>query len=147
MLSASLNKTCPSFLRWCQEHIRWRRVQWRRVLFSDESRFMLFRTVGRFRIYRRHNERYAANCVLVVVVSWYGQGFTMMVVLPCWELMESSAPRSTWDEIPQYHVVPLINVTGRIFQHDNARPHSAIVCQYFFYCKSTIKFNHSQQNR
>ena len=26
------------------------------------------------------------------------------------------------DTILQHHVVPLINVTGGIFQHDNARP-------------------------
>ena len=40
--------------------------------------------------YQRHNERYATKyCVLLlwsfrlVVVSWCGQGFTTMAVLPC----------------------------------------------------------------
>ena len=35
------------------------------------------------------------------------------------------------DEILQHHVVPLINVTDGIFQHDNARPQTARVCRYF----------------
>ena len=33
--------------------------------------------------------------VSVVIVSWCRQGFTMMVVLPWWELMERSMPWST----------------------------------------------------
>ena len=33
--------------------------------------------------------------VSVVVVSWCGQGFSMMVVPPWWELTERSVPRST----------------------------------------------------
>ena len=62
---------------------------------------MLFRETGRSRIYRRHNECYAVNNALlnmivsVVVVSWCGQGFSMMVVPPWWELTERSVPRST----------------------------------------------------
>ena len=35
------------------------------------------------------------------------------------------------DEILQHHVVPLINVTGGIFQHDITRPHTAQVCHDF----------------
>ena len=76
-------------LRLCQEHIRWRRAQRRTVFFSDESRFTLFRADGRSRSYRRHNERYAANCVLehdrfggnsVMVWAWmHHDGRTVLV--------------------------------------------------------------------
>jgi len=38
--------------------------QWRRVFFTDESRFTLFRPDGRRRVYRRHGERFADACVL-----------------------------------------------------------------------------------
>ena len=51
-------------LRWWLERIRRRRAQWRTILFSNESRFKLFRTDGQSRIYRRHNEHYTANVVL-----------------------------------------------------------------------------------
>ena len=33
--------------------------QWRRVLFTDESRFTLYRADGRRRVYRRRGERFA----------------------------------------------------------------------------------------
>ena len=68
------------------------------MFFPNECRFTLFRADGRSRIYRRHNERhYADNCVLVsvVVVSWCGQRFTVMVILPWWGFMGRLMPRST----------------------------------------------------
>ena len=37
--------------------------QWRRVFFTDESRFTLFRADGRRRLYRRRGERLADACV------------------------------------------------------------------------------------
>ena len=85
-------------LRWCQKHIRWRRAQWRTVLFSDESRFMLFRADRRFKIYRRHNERYAANCVLEhncfgggSVIVWVGIHYDGRTAL----MRANGAPRSS----------------------------------------------------
>ena len=38
--------------------------QWRWVLFTDESRFTLYRSDGRRRVYRRRGERYADACAL-----------------------------------------------------------------------------------
>ena len=38
--------------------------QWRRVFFTDESRFTLFRPDGRRRVYRRRKERFADAYVL-----------------------------------------------------------------------------------
>ena len=38
--------------------------QWRRVLFTDESRFTLYRADGRSRVYRRRGERFADACVV-----------------------------------------------------------------------------------
>ena len=67
-------------LRLCRQHIRWRRAQWRRVLFSDESCFMLFRADGRSRIFRRNNERYAISCVLKH--DRFGVGSVNVHVLP-----------------------------------------------------------------
>ena len=37
--------------------------QWRRVFFTDESRFTLFRADGRRRLYRRRGQRFAVACV------------------------------------------------------------------------------------
>jgi hypothetical protein len=57
---------------WCQNLISVSRVEgwdlqnWRRVWFSDESRFMLQKRNGRTCVYRRRNDRFARNCVLEV---------------------------------------------------------------------------------
>ena len=42
------------------------------------------------------------------------------------------------DGILQHYLVPLINITGGIFQHDSARPHTAQVCWDLFYTKTTF---------
>ena len=38
--------------------------QWRRVFSTDESRFTLYRSDGRRRVYRRRGERYTDACVV-----------------------------------------------------------------------------------
>ena len=39
-------------LEWANAHIRWRLARWRGVLFTDESRFSLFRADGRQCVWR-----------------------------------------------------------------------------------------------
>ena len=46
--------------------------QWRRVLFTDESRVTLYRADGRRRVYRRHGERFADACVVERDRFWGG---------------------------------------------------------------------------
>ncbi|GFR60530.1 transposable element Tcb1 transposase [Elysia marginata] len=48
---------------WAQEHAAWDRIQWRSVVFSDESRFCIDHADGRVRVWRRSGERYQADCV------------------------------------------------------------------------------------
>jgi transposase len=38
--------------RWAMQRVHWRLQQWRRVIFTDESRFCLFRADGRIRVWR-----------------------------------------------------------------------------------------------
>ena len=51
-------------LQWTDRYINWTRQDWWMVLFSDESRFALFSSDGRIRVYRRRAERYADCCIL-----------------------------------------------------------------------------------
>ena len=44
---------------WCTLHLRWQRVQWGRMMFTDESRFSIQFNDGRVRVYRRPGERFA----------------------------------------------------------------------------------------
>jgi transposase len=47
-------------LAWCMEHKSWTVDQWRKVIWTDESPFVL-RFHGRCRVWRGHNERYLAR--------------------------------------------------------------------------------------
>ncbi len=47
-----------SRLEWANAHIRWRLALWRGVLFTDESRFSLYRADGK-RVWRRVGEKFA----------------------------------------------------------------------------------------
>ena len=49
---------------WAREHVRWTRDQWRRVIWSDESRFCMQRVDGRIRVWRRRGERHSQNCIV-----------------------------------------------------------------------------------
>ena len=60
--------------------------------------------------------------VSVVVASWCGQVFAMMVVLLV-RVNGALNDQIYQDEILQHHVVPLINVTGGIFQHFIQKKH------------------------
>ena len=110
--------------------------QWRRVFFTDESRFTLFRADGRRRLYRRRGERFADACVFErdryrggSVMVWGGISHGVkspLIVVPG----NLTAVRYR-DEILRPVAVPLLQQHQMTFQHDNARPHVARVCQDF----------------
>ena len=65
---------------WCTPHLRCQRVQWGRVMFTDESRFSIQFNDGRVRVYRRPGERFADINVRQrhrfqpVLHGWYNKG-------------------------------------------------------------------------
>ncbi|GFS24986.1 transposable element Tcb1 transposase [Elysia marginata] len=46
-----------------QEHAAWNCIQWRSVVFSDESRFCIDHADGLVCVWRRSGERYQVDCV------------------------------------------------------------------------------------
>lgn len=123
-------------LQWAQTHRVWPQQRWRTVWFSDESRFLLQRADGRARVYRRRNERFAANCIQEA--DRFGGGSVMM-----WAAISDTGrtelvhvngtltAQRYCDEILQQHLVPIMQNNGRMFQHDNARPHTARITTAF----------------
>lgn len=110
--------------------------QWRQVLFTDESRFCLFRADGRQRVYRRRGERFADACVVerdrfgggsVMVWGGISHGLKSHLVVIDGNL---TAARYR-DEILRPHVVPFLQQHNLTLQQDNARPHVARICQVF----------------
>ena len=110
--------------------------QWRRVLFTGESRFTLYRADGRCRVYRRHGERFADACVVerdrfgggsVMVWGGIAHGIKSQLIIVAGNM---TAVRYR-DEILRPVAVPLVQQRNLILQQDNARPHVSRVCQDF----------------
>ena len=109
--------------------------QWRRVLFTDESRFTFYRADGR-RVYRHRGERFADACVVErdrfwggFVMVWGGiaHGIKSRFIIVAGNM---TAVRYR-DEILRSVAVPLVQQRNLILQQDNAKPHVARVCQDF----------------
>jgi len=49
---------------WARNHLRWRPGQWQHVIFSDESRSLLYRIDGRIRVRRQQYEAYNEDSVV-----------------------------------------------------------------------------------
>ncbi len=97
-------------LEWANAHIRWRLALWRGVLFTDESRFSLYRADGRQRVWRRVGEQFAdVNVVDRVahggsgVMVWAGVCYGQQTQVRCILLMAFWIHRDTatrsWDPL------------------------------------------------
>uniref|UniRef100_A0A8C7KP06 Tc1-like transposase DDE domain-containing protein n=1 Tax=Oncorhynchus kisutch TaxID=8019 RepID=A0A8C7KP06_ONCKI len=117
---------------WAQIHRHWSRMDWQKVLFTDELRFCLTRGDGRIRVYLRRNERYTEACTL----EWerFGGGGSVMV----WgsvslhhrnELVVIAGNLNAVcyrEDIILPHVVPFLQAhPDMTHKHDNATSHTA----------------------
>ena len=126
-------------MQWLRAHTpnRFRLADWRRVMFSDESRFSLQRSDRRQRVYRRLGERYSDACVREV--DRFGGGGSVMVwggishglKTPLVVIQGNLTVVRYRDQVLMPQVLPLVNAHNLTFQHDNARPHVARVCLDF----------------
>ncbi|GFW42443.1 transposable element Tcb1 transposase [Trichonephila clavipes] len=115
----------------------WNVKDWQKVVFSDESRFVLGTDDNCVRVWRGPGERYNPPTLFYVtlpaqLVSWsegaiaYDSRSTLIV-------MHGNLTGQRYvDDILGPHVEPFLNgLQGAIFQQDNARPHTARVAQDF----------------
>lgn len=94
-------------LKFAEEHVLWTEESWRRVHFSDESKFNLFGSDGKNYVRRKIGERLSSNCVKKSVK--HGGGSIMV-----------------WGSISSEGVGPLIRLQGNI----NARVYQNLLRQY-----------------
>ena len=109
--------------------------QWRRVFFTDD-RFTLFHADGRRRLYRHCGEQFADACFFKrdrngggSVMVW--GGISHGVKSPLIVVPGNLTAVSYRDEILCPVAVPLVQQHQMTFQHNNACPHVARVCQDF----------------
>ncbi|GFU74162.1 transposable element Tc1 transposase [Trichonephila clavipes] len=115
----------------------WNVTDWQKVVFSDESRFVLGTDDNRVRVWRLLGERYnflhtvlrhtaRTAGVMVLGAIAYDSRSTLIV------MRGILTGQRYVDDILQPHVGPFLNgLPGAIFQQDNARPHTARVAQDF----------------
>ena len=119
-------------------------VNWRQVIFSDESLFDLYHTDGRIHVYQRRRERFA-NIAVVERDIFGGASVMVWGIINCnfrSRLLINgylSALRYI-DDILRPEMRPLIRRQCNVmtFQQDNARPH----CQEDTGFSSTAGYQH-----
>uniref|UniRef100_A0A8C2CHQ7 Tc1-like transposase DDE domain-containing protein n=1 Tax=Cyprinus carpio TaxID=7962 RepID=A0A8C2CHQ7_CYPCA len=114
---------CRRFL-WAKGHLKWTVAKWKTVLWSDESQFeVLFGKLG-CHVIRTKEDKDNPSC--------YQRSVQKPASLMVWGCMSACGMGSLhiWKVLGQ-HMLPSICrlFQGRpcIFQHDNARPHTASI--------------------
>ncbi|GFW50191.1 transposable element Tcb2 transposase [Trichonephila clavipes] len=113
----------------------WSVTDWRRVIFSDESRFSLSADYHRTRVWRRTGQ-WSDPAFIVERHTAISQGVTVWGAIS-WDtrsslvvLQGTLTARRYVDDILKPIVLPMLSShPGAIYQQDNARPHTARLSQ------------------
>ena len=119
-------------IQWAHEHARWSREQWSKVMFTDESSFLIDSKDRRIRCYRKDGERYSDNNILEIQNKGYGCVMVWGAVISGRksELVRLDGKVNSEIYIQNVllrHAIPFINTLGEgiIYMHDNAPAHRA----------------------
>lgn len=125
-------------LQWAREHKNWSVNDWRRVLWTDESKFELFGSKRRVFVRRRVGEKFNMECITPTVK--HGGGSVM--VWGCFadgkvgdlKKIEGIMDKKIYHGILQRNAIPsgmrLIG-KGFVFQEDNDPKHSSKYCRNY----------------
>ncbi|GFV68915.1 transposable element Tc1 transposase [Trichonephila clavipes] len=129
----AIRKAVPT--GFCRPRATWSVTDWRRVIFSDESRFSLSADDHRTRVWRRTGQR-SDPAFIVERHTAISQGVTVWGAIS-WDtrsslvvLQGTLTARRYVDDILTPIVLPMLSSRpGAIYQQDNARPHTARLSQ------------------
>lgn len=119
-------------LRWCKERRQWDE-EWNNVIWSDESRFLLYENDGRHRVWRKPHEQYDIDCMFPTVKS----GNKGIMVWGCFTkkrlgplvVVDGSITGSAYKMLLEEHLLGFIQSLDDdityTFQDDNAAVHRA----------------------
>ena len=125
---------------WSHDHLGWTIRTWRRVHWSDESRFLLRPTDGRARVWRQRNTSFQDNHILGTTA--FGGGgvtvwgcFSFDCKLDFYVLDGNLTGQKYRDNVLAPCVVPHFYnhalADRPMFMDNNARPHRARIVQHF----------------
>ena len=116
-------------LKWCKEKKNWN-DEWKRIVWSDESRFALFESDGRVRVWRRSGEAYNEDCIQPTVK--FGGGSVMFWGCFGWDgvgpliVVDGNMDSDAYINILANHFIPWVdNYPNSIFQQDGALFHTS----------------------
>lgn len=125
-------------LEFAKKHVDWTNEQWSKVLFTDESQFMLFGNNRRTYVRRFSGERYSKNCLVPTIkhgtgsiMVWGGisaQGVTQL------KRIKGKMDKKMYHSILIHQALPSgKRLIGKnfIFQQDNDPKHTAILCKNY----------------
>ena len=136
-------------LRFSRAHVRWNNDEWRRVMFSDESKFYLRRVDGRKRVWWRRGERHVEATVFPRVAL---QGGDVIV----WAGVSANARTDLvfidgnlngqryFNEVLTPHVLSFLRQMpdpNPIFQDDNARPNRVRIVDDYLPANNVNRMN------
>lgn len=128
-------------LNWSMSRCHFRETQWRKIVFTDESRFRLFPTDGRARVWRHRTEGTSED--LCVQTTAYGGGSIHVWGAICHSgkstlvILRRSVTGETYKAVLLEHLLPWAdNLLGDRetewqLQDDNAPPHRSAVVKAF----------------
>jgi hypothetical protein len=116
-------------LKWCLERKDWN-IEWELVIWSDESRYLLFKNDSRRWVWRRPHEKYDVECLIPTVKNKDGVMvwgcFSQNALGPLIEV-EGTITGLKYLEVLKENLEPFINTLPvnllHLFQDDNAKVH------------------------
>ncbi|CAJ1071497.1 hypothetical protein CRYPA_288 [Xyrichtys novacula] len=125
-------------LGWAHDHLNWQDGHWRHVVFSDESRFLLYRHDGRVRVRRQAHESLAEGCVLPRVQAG-GGGVTVWGAFHSTakcdlHVLDGNMNQHRYCRILETKMLPFARQhfgANFVYQDDNAPPHrTQLICDF-----------------
>lgn len=119
-------------LKWCYERKSWRN-EWDSVLWSDESRYLIFQNDSHQWVWRRPHEKYVVDCLLPTVKS----GNEGVMVWGCFAknmlgplvIVDGRLNARSYEDLLERHLLPFYGGLNTdlpcLFQDDNAPCHRA----------------------
>jgi len=119
-------------LLWARERQTWEK-EWETIIWSDESRFELFRGDGKKYVWRQPHEKYDVGCLIPTFKS----GQKGVMVWGCFTKnrlgplvrLEGRVTANVYIDVLENHLLPFLdtldNKEDHVFQEDNAPVHTA----------------------